>query len=96
MDTHAMPVLVRIGKAGLTAQILEEIRKHLKKRGAIKVKFLPAHAKGKDKRKFAAELAEKTNSRIAQQVGFVVVLQRQNLNTASASAGEKEGEDDDG
>jgi RNA-binding protein YhbY len=95
MDAHAMPVLVRIGKAGLTAQILEEIRKHLKKRGAIKVKFLAAHAKGKDKRKFATELAEKTNSRIAQQVGFVVVLQRQNLNTASASEGEKEGADDD-
>lgn len=88
MDHHALPVLVRIGKAGITPTILEEITKQVKKRGVIKVKFLPGHASGKDKRAFAKELAAKTGTVIAHQVGFVVVLARDNntLNTPSPSA----------
>ncbi len=50
MDAHALPVLVRIGKAGLTPSVIEEIKKHLKKRRVIKVKFLPAHAAGKSRK----------------------------------------------
>ncbi len=90
MDTHALPILVRIGKAGLTASIIEEIKKHVKKRKVIKVKFLPAHAAGKDKKAFARELAAKTDTRLVSQVGFVVVLQRQDLNTSRASSDQKE------
>ncbi len=74
MDTHALPVLVRIGKAGITATVIDEIKKHVKKRTVVKVKFLPAHASGKDKRAFAKELAEKTGTKLIHQVGFVVVL----------------------
>ena len=76
IDTHALPIVARIGKAGLTPSVLEEIKKQLKKRKVIKVKFLPVHAEGKDKRAFAKELAEKTSSRFVQQVGFVVVLEK--------------------
>lgn len=75
-DHHALPVLVRIGKAGITATVLDEIKKQVRKRSIIKVKFLPGHAAGKDKRAFAKELAEKTNTELVHQVGFVVVLQR--------------------
>jgi RNA-binding protein YhbY len=76
VDTHALPVVVRIGKAGLTDSVVAEIVKQLKKRKAIKVKFLPAHAAGKDKKAFSRELAARTNSRLVSQVGFVVVLAR--------------------
>jgi RNA-binding protein len=75
-DHHALPVLVRIGKAGMTATVLDEIKKQIRKRKIIKVKFLPGHAAGKDKRQFAKELAEKTGTELVHQVGFVVVLQR--------------------
>ncbi len=74
MDTHALPVLVRIGKAGITETVLEEIRKQVRKRKIIKVKFLPEHAKGKDKKAFAGELASKTGTKVVSQVGFVVTL----------------------
>ncbi len=74
MDTHALPVLVRIGKAGITETVLEEIRKQVKKRKIIKVKFLPGHATGKDKKQFAKEIAEKTGTKLVSQAGFVVVL----------------------
>lgn len=75
-DHHALPVLVRIGKLGITDTVLDEIKKQVRKRKIIKVKFLPGHAVGKDKRQFANELAEKTGTEIVHQVGFVVVLQR--------------------
>ena len=52
-DHHALPVLVRIGKLGITATVLDEIKKQVRKRKIIKVKFLPGHAAGKDKRQFA-------------------------------------------
>jgi RNA-binding protein YhbY len=73
-DHHALPILVRVGKAGITDSIIGEIKKHVKKRKMVKVKFLPAHASGKDKRQFAKELAEKTGTKTIHQVGFVVVL----------------------
>ena len=76
MDTHSMPIVVRIGKAGLTESVIEEIKKQVKRRKVIKVKFLPAHAAGKDKKAFANQLAEKTGTKIVSQVGFIVVLQR--------------------
>ncbi len=75
MDTHALPIVVRIGKAGLTPAVTEEIRRQIKKRKIIKIKFLPGHAKGKDKKEFAMELARKTGARVVSQVGFVVILQ---------------------
>lgn len=80
MDTHALPVLVRIGKAGLTPSVIEEIRKQVKKHKIVKVKFLPAHARGKDKRAFAREIAEKTGTILISQTGFVFVV-KENLNT---------------
>lgn len=74
MDTHALPIIARIGKAGITDTVIAEIRKQIRKRKIIKVKFLPAHASGKDKKAFANELAEKTGSKVVSQVGFVVIL----------------------
>ncbi len=75
-DTHKLPILVRIGKSGLTETVIDEIKKQLQKRKIIKIKFLPGHASGKDKRAFARELAAKTNSKLVHQVGFVVVLEK--------------------
>ena len=76
VDTHSLPILVRIGKAGVTDTIIEEIRRQIHKNKVIKVKFLPGNALGKDKKAFARELAAKTNTKLVSQVGFVVVLQR--------------------
>jgi RNA-binding protein YhbY len=74
MDTHSLPIIVRIGKAGITDTIIAEIKKQIRKRKVLKVKFLPAHAAGKDKKAFAKELAEKTGTLLVSQIGFVAVL----------------------
>lgn len=66
--------IIRIGKNGLTDNAIDEIKKQLKKRKLIKVKFLRSFIKGKDKKKIGKEIATKTNSELIDQVGFVVVL----------------------
>ena len=68
--------VIRIGKEGLTASVIEEIKKHLKKRRLIKVKMLGSFLEDKDKKLAAKEVAEKTDSILVDKVGFVVVLLR--------------------
>jgi len=71
---HELEATVKIGKQGLTSGIVEEIKKQLKKKKIVKVKFLGSFVSGKDKAGLFAELAMKTNSRILHKVGFTAVL----------------------
>jgi len=66
--------LIRIGKKGLTDEVIKEIAKQLKKKKLIKIKFLKSFLEKKDRKEVAREVTEKTNSKIIEQVGFVVVL----------------------
>jgi len=70
----ALEPIVRIGKAGLTESVLNEIKKQLEQKGLIKVKALKSFAKGRDKKSVAEEIAKKTGSILVHRVGFVVVL----------------------
>ncbi|MBA3064322.1 RNA-binding protein [Candidatus Woesearchaeota archaeon] len=66
--------VIRIGKNGLTESTIKEIKKQLNKKKLIKVKLLRAFVKGKDKKLVANKIAEETNSRLIDLVGFVIVL----------------------
>jgi len=66
--------VVRIGKAGITNNVVKEIKKQLEKKKLIKIKLLKSFVKGKNKKLVAMELAEKTDSIIVNKVGFTVVL----------------------
>lgn len=70
----ALEPIIRIGKNGLTDNVISEVKKHLKKNKIIKIKFLRSFIKGKDRKKIAQEIATKTNSVLMDQVGFVIVL----------------------
>ena len=69
--------ILRIGKNGLTETVLKDIKDHLRKRKLIKVKFLRAFIKDKNKKEAAKEIADKTDSEIIQQIGFVIVLYKE-------------------
>ena len=71
---HALEPIVKIGKNGLTENVINDIKTHLKNRNLIKVKLLRTFIQGKDKKEIAKDIANKTNSKVIQQVGFVVVL----------------------
>ncbi|MDD5086523.1 MAG: YhbY family RNA-binding protein [Candidatus Nanoarchaeia archaeon] len=66
--------VIRIGKSGLTENAIKEIKKQLKKKKLIKVKFLRSFISDKNKKQAANEIAEKTESILIDSVGFVVVL----------------------
>ena len=68
--------ILRVGKNGLTDSVIIEIKKQLHKKKLIKIKFLKAAIGDKKKKEFAKEVAERTNSILIHQVGFVVVLYR--------------------
>ena len=70
---HLTPIL-RIGKSGVTDSVIAEIKEQLKKRKLIKLKLLKSVIEGKDKKELAQEIADKTNSELIHQVGFVIVL----------------------
>lgn len=75
MNHHELEPTVRIGKAGITDSVVDDVKNQLKKRKTIKVKFLPTAFNG-NKKALAKELAQKVNAKIVHQVGFVVVLER--------------------
>jgi RNA-binding protein YhbY len=67
---------VRIGKEGLDAGIIEEVKRQLKRQKVIKVKFLRSMSISKNINELTAELAAKTSSEVWGRRGFVVVLAR--------------------
>ncbi len=75
INLHALEPAIRIGKAGITDNVVKQVMTLLKKRKVIKVKFL-ASAIQENKRARANELAERAHAKIISKVGFIVVLER--------------------
>jgi len=67
-----------IGKNGITEQTIKNIKGALKRESLIKIKILKTFLDEgeQDKKEIAAILAEKTNSALIDQVGFMIVLAR--------------------
>ncbi len=75
INHHAIQVSVRIGKAGITENLVKQVIAQLKKKKAIKVKFLPSAIKD-NKKELVKELAERTRAKVIHAVGFIAVLER--------------------
>ena len=70
----ALEPIIRIGKNGLTDEVIAQIVKILRKKKLIKVKFLKSHMESHDKKQAAAELCEKTRAELIDRTGFVAVI----------------------
>jgi RNA-binding protein len=70
---------IRIGKQGLTESIIKEITAQLKKKKMIKIRLLKAVLQEKKKQELIDELAEKTNSRVINKIGFIVTLAKHKI-----------------
>ena len=68
--------ILRVGKEGLTENMIEEINKLIKKKSLIKIKLLKSSFDSKDKKQLIQELINKTNSELLEAVGNIVVLYR--------------------
>ncbi|RMF54648.1 RNA-binding protein [Candidatus Woesearchaeota archaeon] len=67
---------VQIGKNGITEQLVNEIKKQLKKRKLIKIKILKSYHKTHDRKETAKKLCVLTKARLLSQKGFVIVLRK--------------------
>ncbi len=75
VNHHALEPALRIGKAGITDNVVKQVIVLLKKRKVIKVKFLASAIKT-DKKELIKELVDKTRAKVLHKVGFIVVLER--------------------
>ncbi len=75
VNHHALDPALRIGKAGITDNVVKQVIVLLKKKKVIKVKFLASAIKT-DKKELIKELVEKTRAKVLHKVGFIVVLER--------------------
>jgi RNA-binding protein YhbY len=75
INHHAIEASLRIGKSGITDNIIKQAIEQLKKKKVIKVKFLPSAVKN-NKKELVKELAERARARIVHKVGFIVVLEK--------------------
>ena len=69
--------MVNIGKAGLTDEVVKQVKIVLQRKKLIKIKLLRTYTdsvENKTTRMLAKELAEKTNGLLIDVVGLVVVL----------------------
>ena len=71
-----LDVTLRIGRSGLSESMIKEIQEQFKKRKWIKIKLLRSALGETDKKEFAKQVAEKTNSTLIHQVGFIIVLKK--------------------
>jgi RNA-binding protein len=71
---NTMYPCMQIGKSGITAGLIRELRTQLKIKKIIKIKFMKSFIEDKDKKEVAKELAKKLNSMVISQIGNVVVL----------------------
>ncbi len=64
---------VQVGKNGLSAESINEVKKQLKRKGLVKVKFLKSFLSFNDKRETAERIARSTNSLLISTAGFTAV-----------------------
>jgi RNA-binding protein len=69
-----LPIIVRIGKTGLSESIIDEINKHLKKRKLIKIKFLKTALIEQNIKELSEIISIKTSSTIVSIIGLNVVF----------------------
>lgn len=65
---------MNIGKNGLTDNVIQEIKIHLKKNKLIKVKLLKSFADENNKKEVANIIADKTHSHLINIVGNSIAL----------------------
>ncbi len=73
---HSLKPVVRLGQAGLSETVLDEIEQAIEHHELIKVKISAADRD--EKKALIQEIAEKTQSDLVQAIGFMAIFYREN------------------
>ena len=85
MNLHTMPVLIRLGKNGLTKGLIEEMSAQLKKKKSVKCRFLKSYPFSKDRKTDVERIAHILKAEVVSLKGFVFVLKRKGSETKASS-----------
>lgn len=69
-------VTIRIGKNGVTPELLDEVSDILRKYGKVKVKMLKTSMMTEDRKEIADKIRKKTKSRILKSIGNTILLMK--------------------
>ncbi|BCU69254.1 YhbY family RNA-binding protein [Stygiolobus caldivivus] len=70
-EAKASHAEIRIGKKGVTEEVINEIKRRLKEHKVVKVKI---GIEIEDRREFAKEIAEKVGARLIEVRGYTFIL----------------------
>jgi RNA-binding protein YhbY len=71
---NAVPINVRVGKMGISPELIAEIVHHLKRDGLVKVKILKNYMEEKSRFEMAETIAVRTGSLLLDVKGFVALF----------------------
>ena len=72
MNRSLSALTINVGKAGVSESLIEEIRRQLKVKELIKVRF--ARTVASEKESYITEIVEKTNSKLIDLRGNVAII----------------------
>jgi len=73
---HHLKATIRVGKAGITPGVLEEIKKQLDKHNVVKIKMLATFDPDLSKKEFAQSIATKVGAKLEHCIGGIIVLSK--------------------
>ena len=74
VNLQALEISVQVGKNGVTENVIEQVKRKLKVDRVVKIKITGSSKP--ERYEISKELAEKTGSKIARQIGFVIILKK--------------------
>lgn len=72
MNRSLSTITISIGKSGIKESVIDEIKRQLKDREVVKIRF--SRSMSQDKKNHIKEIIEKTNSKLVDLRGNVAVL----------------------
>lgn len=75
---------LRIGKNGINEGVLNEIKKQLKVKQLIKIKFLKSFFNENELKEVFTDIAKETESEIVDMIGHMLVLYKERKSTFSS------------
>lgn len=75
--SQMLEVSIQIGKNGVTPGVVEEIKRHLRSKKVIKIKFLRNFSEHGIIDDAATLIGEQAGAKVKQKVGRVIILERQ-------------------
>lgn len=74
MNRSLSTITISIGKSGVKESVIDEIKRQLKAREVVKIRF--SRSMSEDKKNHIKEIIEKTNSKLVDLRGNVAVLSK--------------------